>query len=558
MKRKTAGIAALILTAQVLLTACGETADPDALSSDMPGLTSGPTVEFAETSQDTQTAVTTAPPAEYTGPDMTGTELATTYTDEYGNIYGVEPDDETEESSIIITGSPFGELPDVDLEQYYQNTDPANTLTEMRPQTTVTQSVTTNSSSAVTEPYSYSYTQTQPTQTVSVTTVQTAAETAVTTAETTVSASSDANEERVSRRNAKVPSEYTSADQVMHTNSYYSLTDNEKYCYDVIVDAMLNYESSIDFPLSKKITFDDLFNAYQCVYTDEVRLYYADTLMEYVSDSSTGFIKTMRLSYIYSKSQVEKMQAKIDTRADEILSKITPSMSQYDMVKLIHDEVIKGCTYTVEGSDDIISIYGALADGKAQCQGYTRAFSYLCEKVGIETDIVLGVANEEHMWNLVKIDGKWYHIDLTWDDPDKQQYPDSVRYDYFCLTTARMEELRTIEGNSHTLPAADSTDMEYYVKNHLVASNYDEAKEIIMNQAYELSKTKASTIQFQCSDEAVYEQLYEDLFNSSTKNALTILTEANKLAENKFNTDSIYHNSNASTYTIKLFLDYIE
>ena len=155
----------------------------------MPGLTSGPTVEFAETSQDTQTAVTTAPPAEYTGPDMTGTELATTYTDEYGNIYGVEPDDETEESSVVITESPFGELPDVDLEQYYQNTDPANTLTEMRPQTTVTQSVTTNSSSAVTEPYSYSYTQTQPTQTVSVTTVQTAAETTVTTVprETTAS-----------------------------------------------------------------------------------------------------------------------------------------------------------------------------------------------------------------------------------------------------------------------------------------------------------------------------------------------------------------------------------
>lgn len=538
-------LAALQLT---LLTACGE-AETIENAESMPSMTVKPSIDYIETEPVITKVITQTEPPETT-PDRTGTELATTYTDENGNIYGIEPElptAVTDESSSQTseTTADLSDFPTIDLSEYYENTDPANTYTTKEIPETVYE--TANEQTTLTEP-------TSETTTISETTAPTETETELTTTEGV----EQVNERRIAARNAEIPSEYTNKNQIMHTVSYYSLTEKQQYCYDVIVDAMLNYERSIDLPLSKKITFDDLFAAYQCVYTDEVRLYYIDVLMEYITDSSTDYITYMRLSYTYSESKHEKMQKELDERVDEILSKITPDMSDYDIVKYFHDTIITDCTYTLTGTN-VTSIYGTLVEKKAQCQGYTRAFAYLCSLCGIETDLVLGIASEEHMWNMVKLDDEWYHIDLTWDDPDKADFPDSVRYDYFCLSTERMEELRTIEGNNHELPEADSDEYEYFVKNDYVADSYEDAKDIIISQAYELSKIKGSTIQFRCSDEGVFEEVYTALFaEDSVDNALVILDEANEFVENPFDTTSVSHNSNVNTLVIKLFLTYSE
>lgn len=64
----------------------------------------------------------------------------------------------------------------------------------------------------------------------------------------------------------------------------------------------------------------------------------------------------------------------------------------------------------------IYTAYGALVEGDAVCQGYALAYKLLLDKCGI--DSVLVTSNEMgHAWNLVKLDGSWYHVDVTWDDP---------------------------------------------------------------------------------------------------------------------------------------------
>lgn len=539
-----------------LLASCGEIPEND-FDGSMPTAASEPPVEYISSSSG-QTTTSAASEETTVSERKTGTELATTYTDENGNIYGIEP---TVTAAPEVTAVPQTEpentttedialygIPDVPADEYY------NRLTATDTERTVpseTQTIAKTEHPTVTTKVITQRTETTPETTTTTTRTETTAE--------LYDNAADANAKRIERRNARIPSSYTGKNEVMHTNSFYYLSDNERYAYDVIVDAMLNYEDAVEFPISKKITFDELFNAYQCVYTDEVRLFYIDTLMEYVTDSSTGYVTNMRLSYIYSRTRTANMQKQIDAQADAILSKITPGMSDYDIVRLIHDSIIKDCTYTTEGAN-ITSIYGALSEKKAQCQGYTRAFSYLCEKCGIETDIVLGVAIEDHMWNMVKIDGKWYHIDLTWDDPDKTRYPDSVRYDYFCLSTARMQELRSITGNTHELPDADSDDYEYYSYNGLVAYSYDDAREIILREAVRASGEGASTIQFRCSDSETFREIYNILFDdseeNSDRNAISILEEALILAPKKYYTDSVYHNTNESTYTMKLYLDY--
>lgn len=376
--------------------------------------------------------------------------------------------------------------------------------------------------------------------------------------ETTAKFETNATDVLVSARRTAKKSKYTDHNEVIHTYSYNSLTNVQKFVYDAVVESALLHRSRVYFDISDKVTFDDLFAAYQMLYLDEVRLFYLSTEFEYYEDGSTEYVTQLNIKYLYDKDKTEEMQSEIDNAADEILSQITSDMTDYDIVKLIHDSIITNTTYTLEGNqDDIMSVYGVLGDKKAQCQGYARAFSYLCNLCGIETDIVLGVAGEDHMWNMVKLNDKWYHIDLTWDDPDKEDFPDSVRYDYFCVTTDRMLELRTIEGNSHELPAADSDDLEYYNYNNLVAYDIDDAREIFKSEAIRCSEEKSSTIQFRCDNSEVYEDVIANFFDGNIEgNIIEMIDSIEGELVNKIDTDTVYHQGNYNTLIIKVFLNY--
>lgn len=556
----------LVFTAQLIfMTACGNEAVIDG-DEGIPPMTTSAGFGYLETTGERLPTVTVSSDNGVTLPDMTGTELATTYTDEYGNVYGETASPDLPDPVIVNDGTGYvitdngdlggnnslSDFPDIDLSDYYLHTDPVNTYTIPTQTTTVyTTSVSTQGISTFTTAG------TLPVVTTTTTTVPiSVTEDTYEITTTTPAAILVQDDELAASRNAVIPSKYRNANEIMHTYSYNSLTDTQKYVYDVITAAALKYDKSVSFPINKKVTFDDLYAAYQTLYLDEVRLYYIDTVMEYVSDRATQYITDMNIGYIYTKTQVDSMNAEMEKAAEEILSGVTPEMSEYETVKHIHDTLIKRCTYTLEGSD-ITSPYGAMVRKTAQCQGYSRAFSYLCNLCGIETDIVLGVANEEHMWNMAKIDGKWYHIDLTWDDPDRTEFPDSVRYDYFCVSTDRMQELRVIEGNSHEIPTANSNDLEYYTYNHLVANSLDEAKEIYRREALRISAERSSTIQFRCANSEVYEDVIALFFaNGVAGNVLDMTDEVNNTAVNKFNSDTISHSANLDTLIVKIMLNY--
>lgn len=66
--------------------------------------------------------------------------------------------------------------------------------------------------------------------------------------------------------------------------------------------------------------------------------------------------------------------------------------------------------------------YGALVEGYAVCGGYSNAYKILGLMAGLDVRYVPGYtsARENHAWNLVKIDGKFYHTDVTWNDLDRE------------------------------------------------------------------------------------------------------------------------------------------
>ena len=266
-----------------------------------------------------------------------------------------------------------------------------------------------------------------------------------------------------------------------HMVTKYASLDYDKRMqdvYDDVVDTMQNFRTKSYVPLT--ISTEDYVKVLETVRCEQLMLFYLQN--RYAGDfDSTVQTYEMNFSYKYSIKEVNIMLMETEKAAKEIMTLTDPSMSDYEKLKIFHDYLV----LNVESSTDdptADSIYGALVNKKALCEGYAKAFSYLCNLAGIENMIVTGYTDVDHMWNMVKLEGKWYHIDVGWDKPStalSERYPDMVLYQYFLSEDSIMENNRIISNMLCDPPVADSSDMYYFNVENKYAKTYDQALEII-------------------------------------------------------------------------------
>ena len=140
----------------------------------------------------------------------------------------------------------------------------------------------------------------------------------------------------------------------------------------------------------------------------------------------------------------------INNKVDKILSEnINNNMPPKEKIKAIHDYIIDHTEYDKlkyenKNNDTYKSntAYGVLIEGYGTCNGYADAMEIFLDKMNI---INYKISNEEHIWNLVYLDGKWYHLDLTWDDPISDI--NINRDTYFLISTKTLEK---INDGTHT------------------------------------------------------------------------------------------------------------
>jgi hypothetical protein len=152
-----------------------------------------------------------------------------------------------------------------------------------------------------------------------------------------------------------------------------------------------------------------------------------------------GFNGDMAIQFTYVYRTTKEQEKYVDHRVDQILHKIiTPGMSEDRKEKAIHDYIEKNTEYDTSYKN--YTAYDALSTGKAVCQGYALLAYKMLNKAGIETRIIDGTAGDQpHAWNLVKIDGRWYNLDCTWDDP-LPDIPGRVLYDYYNVTDQQLHK----------------------------------------------------------------------------------------------------------------------
>ncbi|SOB90771.1 uncharacterized protein DUF5050 [Ureibacillus xyleni] len=165
---------------------------------------------------------------------------------------------------------------------------------------------------------------------------------------------------------------------------------------------------------------------------------------------------TVNLTYLTTPQQEAFIQSEVERIVDSI---IKPSMSVVEKVKAINDYVVLNTTYSFDSSTTPHAAYAILNEGKGVCQAYALLTLRLLQEAGIEAKYVTGESRGEgHAWNLVKIDGQWYHLDTTWNDPvfadSSVDHSDYVQYKYFLITDSAIREDHTID--NHGYPTATS------------------------------------------------------------------------------------------------------
>jgi len=175
---------------------------------------------------------------------------------------------------------------------------------------------------------------------------------------------------------------------------------------------------------------------------------------------------------------------------------ITSDMSEYDKELTVHDYIVSNCEYSFSDKNDMSEYYayGALVNQKAVCSGYSRATALLLTLCDIDVKLLsgdaydnMGVATETdstnesesviapdgtvvdgHMWNQVKIEGQWYHLDTTWDDPYGTDEP-KLNHDFFNVNDSILK--KNHEWESKDAEPCSSTLQNYYEKNGIFFRN---------------------------------------------------------------------------------------
>ena len=159
--------------------------------------------------------------------------------------------------------------------------------------------------------------------------------------------------------------------------------------------------------------------------------------------SNNGRI-TVKNKKTYSEEEIEFIKTYIDTF---ISSTLNNNMSNQDKIKLFHNHIINNTEYDKDNVEESHTAYDLIKTGKSICGGYSDIMSIFLNILGIQN---YKVTSENHIWNLVNLDGVWYHLDMTWDDPiasDGKQY---LIHNFFLISTEQLLKLDTVEHNFNT------------------------------------------------------------------------------------------------------------
>lgn len=251
----------------------------------------------------------------------------------------------------------------------------------------------------------------------------------------------------------------------IYLNMYEAFYDSCMAFYDSSVDYVLengkdyvvstesqNYVYIASYEYNKgAITNNEAYAIASSFISNNPQFYFLDSHMFISSNAFKTKIMLILADDYYTKEARDKSIEGIRHMEQEVyqLFMVNPHMSDLEKSKLIHDYIIEKIDYQKDSmgspskedwAHNIMGLADQNPDTGGVCECYAKAYLYLSHLLGIHSIMVVGVDKKEgggHAWNYTEIDGKWYGVDVTWDDQT------TIIYNYFLANKATMDENHT-------------------------------------------------------------------------------------------------------------------
>lgn len=265
------------------------------------------------------------------------------------------------------------------------------------------------------------------------------------------------------------------------------LTDDQRVAYDAIAAAVADlcengWQPDKTYPLDRRVSWFDYKLARNIFCANFAVL--EDLLGELLEEDSQGGMDYVdrirwyggneRAPQYYREFQ-ETWQA-----ADQVLASLRYDGTEYGLAEAIARWVAENVAYAYDSDqrleDKCNTAYAALVRHDAVCDGYAKAFDLLCKRAGLET-IYVNTFSMMHAWNMIRLDGAWYHIDTTWMSTD----PWNAGYyflmpDELCYRTHEVPEYYTIQSTGERfVPQAPAFCRRWFAERDLALNSVQEA-----------------------------------------------------------------------------------
>lgn len=223
---------------------------------------------------------------------------------------------------------------------------------------------------------------------------------------------------------------------------YYGyLSDDAKTLYKQIYANALQMKKS--FVPVVKITVGEVVNVINAVYHDHPELFWMESgyTYKYTEDNICVHVT---LNFNETANNIEEAKSQFEAKANAIIDGASALVTDYEKEKYVYKALLD-CVEYDENAELHQSPYSALVYAKSVCAGYARAFQYIMLELGVPTYYCTG-ETQGHAWNIIKLDGGYYNVDVS--RADTKSSPER----YFNRTDEDLRGTHKRSGYSTILP----------------------------------------------------------------------------------------------------------
>lgn len=286
-------------------------------------------------------------------------------------------------------------------------------------------------------------------------------------------------------------------DESKVTYYYYDrLQGTEKELYCILYNNIMDEKQT--FQLPEYTDYDVVLRIFTYVINDHPDIFWISGY-ELTLEKNIMTLVAIETLKNNSLEQLIKQCDQYRSVTDELVEK---AKDEYEISKILYEYLIDNCTYgKTENDQNILSV---VIDRESLCAGLSKAYQYLLQSYGIESVVITGITNENipHMWNLVKIDGKYYYTDVTYGNTQSRE---EYNYEYFNVTSDQISSIYRFNAGQ-ILVKCNSTDANYYQREGNLYTSMDIAK---LKEQF----SNGLPIQIKCADETIYLDMIQYLIN---------------------------------------------